>query len=315
MAAHCSRCETPLAPEDIRCAVCALPVPIDLVQAPAAQAEILRCEECAAAVTYNVEARAPRCAFCGSVMHVETPADPIEEAEAYLPFTVSPAQARAALSKWLGTLGFFRPADLQSSAVIDKLEPLWWVGWVFDAKTLVSWTADSNAGARRSDWAPHAGQNPLTLRSILVPASRGLRAAECEALTSRFDLNSAQATPIGAADATIERFDVQRSAARVTIADAVQAAAAQHAEEWIPGSRFRNVHTVALLRRLETQRLAFPTYVLAYRYGDKLYRALVHGQNRKCVVASAPYSVVKIALAIVAGMTVLLLIVVIIGTR
>jgi hypothetical protein len=265
-----------------------------------AQAQILRCEECGAAVSYTVEAQAPRCAFCGSVMHLEVPEDPIEEAEGYLPFHVSLDQAHHALRQWLGSLGFFRPSDLQSSASVQQLVPLWWVGWTFDAEALVSWTADSDAGSWRSAWAPHAGQHPLRLQSILVPASRGLTYKECGALAGRFQLGSAQQQPQGPAGATIERFDVQRSAARRTIVEAVEAATAQHAQGWIPGSRYRNLHVSVLLRRLFTRRFAFPTYVLAYRYQDKLYRALVHGQDGSCVVGEAPLSVVKIVLSVLA---------------
>jgi hypothetical protein len=79
----CTRCETPLAPDDLRCAVCAQPTAGARPVHAEAHAQILRCDECAAAITYTVEAQAPKCAFCGSVMHLETPEDPIEEAEGY----------------------------------------------------------------------------------------------------------------------------------------------------------------------------------------------------------------------------------------
>lgn len=312
MSEPCTRCETPLEPEDLRCAVCALPTAGERQARAEAMAQILRCEECAAAITYTVEAQAPKCAFCGSVMHLETPEDPIEEADGYLPFNVTQEQAAAALSQWLGTLGFFRPSDLQSQAAIDDLKPLWWVGWVFDAETLVSWTADSNAGSRRSDWAPHAGQSPLTMRSILVSASRGLTRSECSVLAPRFNLASAQAEPhaVASGTPTIERFDVQRSAARKTIVDAVEASAAHHAQAWIPGSRYRNLHAAVLLRKLHTKRLAFPTYVLAYRYDDKLYRAVVHGQDAACVMGKAPYSWTKIALVVAAAVALIAIVLV-----
>ncbi len=305
----CTRCQSPIEPEDLRCAVCSLPTQANLLSAPdRAMAQILRCEECGAAVCYNVEVQAPRCSFCRSVMHLEQPVDPIEEASAYLPFGVQPAAATQAVQYWLGTLGFFRPSDLQRSATLHTLQPLWWVGWVFDADTLVSWTADSDLGSGRSPWAPHSGQHPLTLRSILVSASRGLTSGECAQLTPFFKLQSAKAQPQGPAQATIERFDVQRSAARQTIVAAVEGAAAQHARGWIPGSRYRNLNLSVLLRKLFTRRYAFPTYVLAYRYRDRVYRAIVHGQDARCVVGEAPYSIAKIAAVIGAGLLLLALI-------
>ena len=46
----------------------------------------------------QVAKRAAACAFCGSVLEVERPADPVEEAEDRLPFTVDSAAAHQAYS-------------------------------------------------------------------------------------------------------------------------------------------------------------------------------------------------------------------------
>ena len=301
-AGDCARCRSPLELEDLRCAICALPVPVHAgAHHDRPRATVLRCDGCGAALTYDAQVQAPKCAFCGSVAHVERPEDPIEEASAYLPFRVDPSAAQAALAEWLSGLGWFRPSDLASASTVSQLAPLWWVAWTFDVEALVSWTADSNAGAGRSAWAPQAGQSPLTLSNVVVSASRGLRTDEVEQLVRAYDLGSAQPAPHAMAGCTIERFDVQRSAARRIISDAVERAAANAATHWIPGDRYRNLHVAVLPRRLTTRRYAFPAYVLAYRYNDKLYRAVVHGQDARGVLGEAPYSLLKIALAIGGG--------------
>lgn len=308
----CRRCETPLEAGDLRCAICSLPTPLEHGARAAMSAEVLRCEECGAAVSYDVNVQAPRCAFCGSVMRLERSEDPIEEAEGYLPFRVDPAAAQTALRQWLSTRGFFRPSDLASASTIDALRPLWWVAWVFDCESLVSWTADSNHGAGRSRWAPHAGQSPLSLRSVLVSASRGLTDAETRALAPSFDLRTAEAAPNAFPGAVIERFDVQRSAARRILSRAIEATAAAHARAWIPGSTFRNLKASVLLKRLTTRRLALPSYVLAYRYRGELYRVVVHGQDARCIVGDSPISVWKILLvvgAVLGGLALVLAIV------
>ena len=64
----------------------------------------------------------------------------------------------------------------------------------------------------------------------------------------------------------------------------------------IPGNSFRNVHTSILLRRLVTRRFAFPSYVLAYRYGGELYRIVISGQDETRILGKAPYAVAKIIL-------------------
>jgi len=169
----CTRCASPLEAGDIRCAVCSLPAPVVRDAPASATASILRCDECGAAVTYSAEHVGTRCPFCGAVAHLEEPADPIEAAEGFLPFRVSPAQAAVALRAWMATLGFFRPSDLAARATVDHVRPLFFAAWLFDANALVSWAADSNAGSGRSDWAPHSGQVKMRFDNVLVSASRG----------------------------------------------------------------------------------------------------------------------------------------------
>ena len=98
--ANCSRCESPLEQGDLRCPICAQAVPGIEVVREKVEIDVLRCEGCGAAVEYDVKAQAPRCPFCGATTHVETIEDPMEKAEAYLPFTVSTSAARSALRRW-----------------------------------------------------------------------------------------------------------------------------------------------------------------------------------------------------------------------
>lgn len=297
----CTRCRSPLLPDDLRCAVCALPVPAPVLAIVADEvARVVRCDECGAAVTYDAEKQGTSCAFCGALAHVEVRRDPLERADAYLPFLVDEAQARAALRAWLRGLGFFRPPDLAGAAVLDELRPLYWVGWTFDVDALVSYAADSSAGSRRSDWAPHSGQRTATMRQVLVSASRGLSHREADALFPSFDLATARpepGPPEGAA-LTVEEFDVQRSAARDIITDAVSEHARHLARHWLPGARVRKLKVAVLARKLYTRRYGFPTYVLCYRYRGRPYRALVHGQDADAVVGRAPWSLARLAIPV-----------------
>jgi hypothetical protein len=298
----CNRCKTKLAAEDLRCSICGQAAPVRSRSAQQLVVQLLRCTGCGAALAYDPQHQAPSCSFCGSVVKVEQREDPMEQTEGYLPFTLSPDDARSALKNWLGSLGWFRPSDLRSSSRLEELKPLWWVAWVFDAEAMVSWAADSNAGAGRSSWAPHSGQADITFDDILVSASRGLTVAEVERIASGMNLATKRpepelAEPEGAEHATIEQFDLQRSQARQQITSAIHSLAAQRVEQGhIPGSKFRNLNTSVVLRDLQTRRLSLPAYVLAYRYKESLYRVVICGQDARLVVGSAPYSLAKIVL-------------------
>lgn len=312
----CTRCATPLEASDLRCAICAQPAPLAQDIPEAATARILRCDSCGAAVAFSAEHQGTRCAFCGSVTHLEEPHDPIEAAEHFLPFQTSPEVAVGAVRSWLATLGFFRPSDLAHKATVDNVRPLFFAAWVFDADALVSWAADSDAGSRRSDWAPHAGQTRMRFDSVLVSASRGLSSAEAAKLARGFDLRTAAPSPHGPESAIIERFDVQRSAARAIIARAVEATAIDRVSRGeVPGRRVRNCHVGVVLHGLVSRRYALPVYVLAYRYGDRVYRAIVHGQSPSIAFGDAPLSWRKIAALVGAAAVVIALIVLAVTRR
>jgi hypothetical protein len=138
------------------------------------------------------------------------------------------------------------------------------------------------------------------LDNVVVSASRGLSDRECAALVPGYNLRDADTAPDPGHHGAVEGFDVQRSAARATISRALSATAARHAQSRVPGSSVRNLRVAVVPRRLTTSRLGFPAYVLAYRYGDTVYRAIVHGQNPGIVHGSAPLSWLRIVM-VVAG--------------
>jgi hypothetical protein len=315
-AASCVRCDSPIEGDDLRCPICSQAVPIgESSDQPAPKVEVLRCNGCGAAVSYSAKAQAPKCAFCGSVMHLETPSDPMEQTGHLLPFTVTRAQATESYRQWLRGLGFFRPSDLASSARLESLKALWWVGWVFLAEALVSWAADSDADTRSAPWAPHAGQVEMPFRDILVPATRGLSEAEAAHLSSSYQFKTERGEPEGADDETIvEQFDVRRSAARQRVAEAMERLAEERVKKGhIPGSRFRNFSAAILLRRLQTLRYAFPAYVVAFRYRGRLFRTVISGQDATRILGRAPYSTWKILGAIATVVLVVALIVLILS--
>lgn len=297
---RCARCQTRLEDGDIRCPVCGLAVP-HAAAGQQAKRQVLRCAECNAAMAYSAQHQNPACGFCGAVMHVEVPVDPIEQPEARVAMSVNKDVAKQSLKQWLGTRGFFRPSNLAADSTVDAVHPLWWAAWVCDVDARVSWTADSDAGHGRSDWAPHSGQTTMKRKNLLVSASRGLTREETWALTPHYELASLEALPEGAQE--VEQFDAQRSAARRMVAEAIEAeAVAEVKNGHVPGSRYRKVSAHPMMVGLTTRRLALPAWVVVYRFDGKPFRAVVHGQDASVVVGSSPLSVWRV-LAVVLGIT------------
>ncbi|MBA3458354.1 MAG: zinc ribbon domain-containing protein [Deltaproteobacteria bacterium] len=307
----CTRCHGQLEHGDLRCAICALPAISLAATERQDRAKVLRCTDCNAAIAFSPAVQAPRCAFCGATMAIEQLVDPLEVAEVRLPFTVDRAAAEASLRGWLGNRGWFAPSALRDEAVLESLTPLCWAGWVVSAQATVAWTADSDEGAKRSAWAPHAGKVPMRFESIVVPASRGLTLDECRKLIPYYDLRRTE--PVG--DDFVESFDAQRSAARVHVQRGIEATARTRVEPHIPGRRYRNIRVACLLQGQTTQRVALPAWVLAYRYRGAAYRAIVHGQRPEVVFGAAPTNWTRVALVVLGALAVVAAIITFFATR
>ena len=300
-AAGCTRCETAIEEGDLRCSVCALPIPMRMSGPDRPRVQILRCTECGAAIGFDANKQAPACGFCNAVMTIEQPIDPVEVASLRVPFAVEREHATLAVRAWLGSRGFFAPTSLRDEAVIETLQPLCWAAWIVNASAQVAWTADSDEGSQRSAWAPHSGHLPITLGNIVVPASRGLRNDECAQLVPYYDLSKvAGVSDISDMPEMIESFDAQRSAARRFVHDAIERVARTRVQTAIPGRRFRNINVSCLLEQQTTDRVALPAWVLAYRYRGSPYRAIVHGQRREIVFGTSPTDWGKVTMLVVA---------------
>jgi hypothetical protein len=293
---NCQRCGSATEAGDLRCPVCYLAIPHAAGDTErGTRVHIFRCLSCGPAMEYRTTVQAPQCAFCGSVLKLEEQIDPIEQTEEYLPFTLDRRAATETYRGWLSRQGFFQPANLASAARLESLRALWWTGWIVSADAIVTWTLDSNAGARRAAWAPHAGELRTGFDHIVIPATRGLSPHECSRLIPTYTVAGAVNDPQGdVTDEVRERFDVSRSVARDRIVEAIRGLAeARIKGHEAPGTRFRNFHAAIHLRGLRTRRVAFPAYAIAYRYRNRLYRTVISGQDPACVIGHTPISLIK----------------------
>lgn len=246
-------------------------------------------------MSWSAEKAAVACAFCGGAVALDEIVDPVEQTELWIPFYVDRERAQSALRAWFNTLGWFYPSDLASASTVDSIKAIWWPAWIFKARVQATWTADSDAGAGRSAWAPHSGVTELAFESILLGASRGLTEVEMASLAKAYDLSPAVTSPDRGFDVLEETFDIQRSAARKRVAKACQQlAAAAIKNGHIPGEKYRKVKTSLVVSNLITRRVALPAWILAYRYRGELHRVVVHGQVPGQILGTAPRSWLKI---------------------
>jgi len=299
----CARCHSVLEAGDLRCPVCSLPPPVTEA-AEAVTSKVLRCKECHAALRYSETHASTVCGFCGAALALELSTDPMEHAEAFVPFGVSKRQAVMSLKEWLGRRGFFAPGDLAEASRVDQLQPVAWAAWVVSGSAQASYGADVSGFGRRAAWGPTTGQLTREL-NLIVPATQGLALEEVVDL-GEYDVSTARAEPLEGVAA--EDFGVTRASARERIVEGVRNDAIAALSLSLTGHRLRRPKVDVMLTGLRTRRLLLPVWVMAYRYGNEKFRVVVHGQRERTVVGRSPISlwrvvgVIGAALAVIAAL-------------
>jgi predicted RNA-binding Zn-ribbon protein involved in translation (DUF1610 family) len=190
---RCTVCRGLIDEEDLFCANCGTEAPHQTPAETDSQWTTYKfqCDGCGASMSYDASAQTLRCPFCGSERLSEKESGRTLAPKRVVPFTVDRDTAHATLRRWMGS-GFWRPKDLAAQSVIDKMTAVYVPYWVFRARCLTYWNADSSRtppGAR-GDWYPLHGQHEQTYDGVLIGASGALTPGETIALCPKMPCTS-----------------------------------------------------------------------------------------------------------------------------
>lgn len=292
----CVRCHSVLEAGDLRCPVCSLPPPV-VESTRTVTSKVLRCKECHAALRYSEEFARTVCGFCGAALELEVSTDPMEHAEAWVPFSVSKAEAVASLKRWLSKRGFFAPGDLAEASRVDSMHPVAWAAWIVTGSANVTYGTDVQGYGRKATFGPATGSFSKQL-NLIVPATQGLSLEEVDEL-GVYDVATAQADALP--NVPGEDFGVTRTSARARILEGVRTDAAGEIARLHKG-RLRKTNVEVMLTGLFTRRLLLPVWVLAYRYRNEKFRVVIHGQRERTVIGKSPISPWRVLGAIAASL-------------
>lgn len=285
---------------------------------------ISRCKECGASVHFSdgdgTQKTATVCTFCGSAsVLVQTENTKLLRPESLVPFAIDKKRASSEFSGWLKKL-WFRPSDLRSLAAIKELAGVYVPFWTYDAHVESQWSAESGyyyhvteeyeatengetvtrtREVRHTRWESAWGQRADDYDDVLVCASVGLPTGLADSLRS-FDTTQLVAyTPAYLAGWRAEEYAVE-------LKDGFETARAKMDEEQhgrcggdVPGDTQRALEVRSTYSALTWKHVLLPVWIAAYRYHGEIYRFLVNGQTGE-VQGKAPYSYIKIALAVLA---------------
>ncbi len=275
----------------------------------------VRCQSCQAISVFDAGKVGQRCDFCGSTELV--PYEPVKDAlrpESLLPLRIGEPQARERMRAWYQHL-WFAPGGFGSKALTDTVKGVYVPYWTFDAQADADWTADAghyyyvsvnNRQERRVNWTPASGSLTHFFDDELVPASRGvdpglLRGVEpfpTEALVP-YDAGYL-------AGWVVERYQIDLVAAAQESRRRMDAKLRAMCSAAVPGDTQRNLVVQARYSGLTFKQILAPLWLVAYTYKGRAYQVVVNGVTGK-ISGRRPWSWLKIALAVLAGLAVLAL--------
>jgi hypothetical protein len=268
-------------------------------------------------VEFDGAAHATECPFCATPVVAETGSHRLIKPQALIPFVLSEAEARSAMTAWLGRL-WFAPSGLVDYARRGRAMTGMYVPyWTFDAETrsryrgqrgdhyyqtqTVTVQVNGRAEQRRQQvrhtrWSRASGQVARRFDDVLVMASSSLPKRLGDELTP-WDLNTLVAyKPDFLAGFCAEGYTVPLAdgyiVARARMAGVIQMDVRQDI-----GGDEQRIDAVETAHSKETfKHILLPIWIAAYKFNGKSYRFLVNGQTGE-VQGERPWSVWKIFLA------------------
>ncbi|MCS7296974.1 MAG: hypothetical protein RMK19_07830 [Bacteroidia bacterium] len=273
---------------------------------------ILSCRSCGAQIAYR-EVRAT-CDFCGAEAVSETLLqDQPVRPQGVLPFSVEPTIAHEAFRRWLKGL-WFAPSDLTRRTRLEDMRGVYLPIWTFDAQVWAHWRAVPGYRRTRNErifnqsthtwqtqtvtyieWgAPVSGHHRDFYDDVLVSALHSLPQRYIEGVggfPTTTDLRAYEPRYFLGWDVALPDKPLNQAwkEGYQQIHEMTEAAC----KKAIPGDTYKDFQMTLQLSALKTKLIYVPIYILAYRYGQKPYRVVIHGRTG-VVSGDHPISWVKV---------------------
>jgi DNA-directed RNA polymerase subunit RPC12/RpoP len=285
----------------------------------------VECTGCRAQVTFEPPQTAGKCPFCGTgiVAQGKTP-HPTLAPESLLPCRISQREAQAKVRKWIESR-WFAPNALKQLAQQEGIQGIYLPFWTYDSHTISHYTGDrgeyyyttetytttnsdgeqvtETREVRHTRWYSTSGTVTRFFDDVLIPATQEIPP---DRLTKLQPWDLTKLMPYDAA--YLAGFKAQRyqvslqqgfGLAKSTMADMID----RDVRSDIGGDEQQVNSVTTAYNAITFKHILLPVWLSAYRYHNQQYQVMVNAQTGQ-VLGDRPYSVVKIALAVFAGVAI-----------
>ncbi len=284
-------------------------------------AHVLTCPKCAAQL--ETEDLSTLCQFCGTPIVADV--NPSEQIvpEGIVPFTVDRRGAQDAVRSWVGSR-MFAPNRLKKVSTTETLKGTYLPHWTFDASTETHYAGlrgehyfetehytvmvdgrpqSQTRTVMKTRWWPASGHVARGFDDVVVVATSRLEPDQIAQLAPWALSNATPYQPDYLAGYQTLRYDVQPDQGLEAAKQQMRTVILDDCRADIGGDE-QQVHSMdTRYGDLMFKLMLLPVWVAAYLYGGKSYQVFVNAYTGQ-VIGDRPYSIPKIAAAVVAGLIV-----------
>jgi len=279
----------------------------------------IKCETCGATSTVDPKITSDKCPFCATTFILANgSSSTIYKPQYVLPFGIDDKKAFENFKVWLKSL-WFAPSELSNYVDrADRLSGMYLPFWTFDCQTDSSYTGQRGVdytesesytnskgesetrSVTRTNWYSVSGRVSNLFDDILIEGSASLPKNKLRALEPWDLKNLVSYNDQYLSGFRTENFQVDLPTAYQEGKNRMQVVIATTIRQDIGGDR-QTIQSVNTTYNKPTFKyILLPVWISAYRYNNKVYQFLINARTGE-VQGERPYSVAKIALAVIAG--------------
>ena len=277
------------------------------------------CPACGAETVSDVVEVTVTCPFCGSHYVTEPKVTtPILRPETMIPHKLTRERANALFAKWAGKR-FFAPRAFRRAAHTPEMQGVYLPYFTYDTDLLtsyrgeggrrrvVTYTVRVNGRTERRtrtviDWYPVFGNRELYVDDTPFCASKNVN----ERMLRRIGGYSTKVLrvfhPAYLAGFMAERYTLGLGEGFERIRPGVEARMEGDIRASLGYDTYRMMQYHHSFRAVKFKHILLPVWLSSYRYRGKVFRFMVNGESGR-VAGEAPLSPLKIALAVLGGLT------------
>jgi DNA-directed RNA polymerase subunit RPC12/RpoP len=288
------------------------------------------CQSCGA--TTESDQIADACPFCRGALVATSTADGLIPPEAVVPFKMDKSTATTSFRTWIKSR-WFAPNALKKLTVLQGgLQGVYTPHFTYDANTYTAYdgrrgvdrtetytTTDAQGNSQTqtrtvTDWYPVSGNVERFFNDVLIPGTTKVLPDKLAKAGPWALESSVPYQPEYLAGYSALRYDVDPPQALGEAKAGMATVIEEECRADIGGNHQRVTNMDTRYTDLMFKLLLLPIWIAAYSYRARTYQVIVNAQTGE-VLGDRPYSMVKIALAIITGLVLVAAIITLIAIR